>query len=206
MSSGKLQRDSAVRHVLGTAVVLLGIIASFGMEAQTPGGKTAAANPDSLVISGYEKQVAEYMKLHKKEEAGLPALKATGSPHQINEHQRLLAAKIHDARLQAKQGAVFDPDVSRLFKQLIGQAYRAANPSKVTASLRHDEPVSDVHLQVNAAYPENVPLQTTPPSILLNLPPLPSELEYRIVGQTLVLRDRGANLIVDYIPGAIPRT
>ena len=43
-----------------------------------------------------------------------------------------------------------------------------------------------------------------PPSILLNLPALPHELDYRIVGRTLVLRDVGANLMVDYIPGAIP--
>lgn len=71
-------------------------------------------------------------------------------------------------------------------------------------SLRNDEPVSDVPVRVNAVYPEHIPLQTTPPSILLNLPELPRELDYRIVGHTLVLRDVGANLIVDYIPGAIP--
>ena len=40
-----------------------------------------------------------------------------------------------------------------------------------------------------------------PPSILLNLPKLPEELEYRFVGPHLILHDVNANLIVDFIPG-----
>jgi hypothetical protein len=32
---------------------------------------------------------------------------------------------------------------------------------------------------------------------------LPEELEYRIVGKNLILRDTGADLIVDFIPDAI---
>jgi hypothetical protein len=34
---------------------------------------------------------------------------------------------------------------------------------------------------------------------------LPGELEYRIVGDNLVLRDVKAALILDYIAGAVPR-
>jgi hypothetical protein len=59
-------------------------------------------------------------------------------------------------------------------------------------------------LQVNQAYPENVPLQSTPPTLLLNLPEPPDGLEYRIVGRDLILRDVEANTIVDFIPDAIP--
>ena len=70
-------------------------------------------------------------------------------------------------------------------------------------SLRRSEPVA-VPLRVNESYPESVPLQTTPPSLLRNLPKLPPELEYRVVGRALVLRDTGANLIVDLLPNALP--
>ena len=55
-------------------------------------------------------------------------------------------------------------------------------------------------LQVNANYPDGLPLQSMPPSLLLNLPRLPKELEYRFVGRELILRDTQANLIVDVIP------
>jgi len=43
-----------------------------------------------------------------------------------------------------------------------------------------------------------------PPSLLSNLPLLPPELEYRTVGRDVVLRDVGANLIVDVVAGVIP--
>ena len=76
-------------------------------------------------------------------------------------------------------------------------------PNSVAQSLRRSEPVV-VALKVNRPYPEGVPLQTTPPSLLLSLPKLPPEVEYRVVGHALVLRDVAANLIVDYAPNTIP--
>ena len=190
----------------GALFVLLTLLLCAGLEPQAPAPKSPGVNQDSLVIEGFEKQVADYVKLHKKAEAGLPAKKPTDSSHTINERRRLLAGKIEAARPSAKQGDFFSPEVSQLFKRLIAMAYQSSGPAKVGTSLRHDEPVHGVQMQVNAPYPETVPLQTTPPSILLNLPPLPPELDYRIVGQDLVLRDTGANIIVDYIPGAIPRS
>jgi hypothetical protein len=38
--------------------------------------------------------------------------------------------------------------------------------------------------------------------MLAVLPPLPAELQYRIVGRSLVLWDFHADLIVDIMPGA----
>ena len=66
--------------------------------------------------------------------------------------------------------------------------------------------VHEIKVQVNALYPEAVPLQTTPPSILLNLLPPSPELDDRIVGRNLVLRDTGANIIAAHFwPGRRPR-
>ena len=44
-------------------------------------------------------------------------------------------------------------------------------------------------LKVNATYPDDTPLPTTPPQVLMNLPKLPEQLEYRIVGKNLIIRD-----------------
>jgi len=63
-----------------------------------------------------------------------------------------------------------------------------------------------MELQINESYPEKVPLQSTPPTLLMNLPELPKGLEYRILGRELVLRDSDANIIVDYVPNALPAT
>jgi hypothetical protein len=77
------------------------------------------------------------------------------------------------------------------------------NNGDVKKSLARAEPVR-LTLHVNDTYPAKIPLQSTPPTILLNLPRLPPELEYRIVGHALVLRDAVANVVVDLIPDAIP--
>jgi len=77
------------------------------------------------------------------------------------------------------------------------------NAARIERSLKSAEPVRLLP-GVNAEYPQNVPLQSTPPSLLMNLPKLPPEVEYRVVGNALLLRDTGANLIVDFISSAVP--
>jgi hypothetical protein len=57
-------------------------------------------------------------------------------------------------------------------------------------------------LRVNAEYPVDAPLSTMPPTLLQRLPLLPEELEYRFVGPDLILRDKNANIIVDYMRDA----
>jgi len=42
-----------------------------------------------------------------------------------------------------------------------------------------------------------------PTNLLLTLPPLPEPLEYRVVGQHLLLLDTKADLVVDYILNVI---
>ena len=68
--------------------------------------------------------------------------------------------------------------------------------------LKDDAPKA-VPLKVNSTYPEGAALPTVPSNLLLSLPTLPEELEYRIVDKNLILRDVQANIIVDFIPNAI---
>lgn len=186
------------------ASVVLAVVYCPVLCAQTASHGTPAVNQDSLVAASFENSVKEYVKLHNKAKAGLPKLKPTDSAHQINQYQRLLATRIRAARSDAKPGDMFTPEVSQLFKRLIATTFQGPDAAKIRASLRNAEPVSNIPLQVNAVYPERLPLQSTPPSVLMNLPELPPELDYRIVGHDLVLRDVGGNIIVDFITSAIP--
>ena len=206
MGAFEMQNMSRLKSIFGNALFVALVTAGMALGQEPSTAKSPGVNADAVIMGDFEKQVKEYVKLHKKAEAGLPRQKPTDSPHILNERRRMLASRIQTARAQAKQGDLFSPQVSELYKRLIVMAYQASGPAKVGTSLRHDEPVHELRLQVNAVYPETVPLQTTPPSILTNLPPLPPELDYRIVGANLVLRDTGANLIVDYLPAAIPHS
>ena len=55
-------------------------------------------------------------------------------------------------------------------------------------------------------WPEQVLYGYVPPQLLAALPRLPAELQYRIIGNSLVLWDHHANLIVDFLPGAFTVT
>lgn len=165
-----------------------------------------AVNQDSLLVVDFQNRVDAYMKVRKRAQSDVPALKPTDSSEDIAEHKRHLLHKIREARPHARQGTVFTPQVSDLFRRLIAADLRGPDAEQVRASLRRAAPVSPLSLRPNASYPEGLPLQSTPPSLLLDLPRLPQGLEYRIVGRDLVLLDVDAGLIVDYLPRALPPT
>jgi hypothetical protein len=79
-----------------------------------------------------------------------------------------------------------------------------AHGQEVEALLQEDAPAPGaIPLEVNARYPAGAPFPTTPPSFLLALPPLPSGVEYRIIGKDLVLLDQPADVILDYMRNII---
>jgi hypothetical protein len=160
-------------------------------------------NPHSAVLEEFQKRVTDYVNLEKDLAKGLPAAKPTTEPQTIIDRQHELAKKIRTARAKAHQGEIFTPDVATEFHRLMAFARQGSDNSHIKKSLERAEPVR-LTLHVNDAYPQNIPLQSTPPTILANLPRLPPEVEYRIVGRTLVLRDITANIVVDLLPNAIP--
>ena len=163
-----------------------------------------SVNQDSLTIQDFSKRVDEYVKLRKRMEAGLPAPKSKSSSADLKQYQASLAQKISAERSQAKPGDIFTPAVSALFRKLIAMPFKSGHGSKIRASLRHAEPVRGLSPAINQQYPQTVALQSTPPTLLSDLPKLPAEIEYRIVGRELILLDTAAGLVVDLLPDALP--
>jgi hypothetical protein len=160
-------------------------------------------NPDAYIIQDFETRIAEYVKLHRSIEGTLPTLTPTDAPEKILQHQKELARMIREARQKTSQGDIFSPQIKDEFRRLIAITMRGKQAARIKESLNHSEPVQ-FPLRINAAYPAGVPLQTTPPTLLQNLPSLPPEMEYRVVGHQLILRDVNANLIVDFMAEVIP--
>ena len=180
------------------------LILAYCVTSIVRGESPEKVNPDAAVIQDFEKRVAEYEKLHKTVEGTLPRLKPTASPEKIEHHERELVHRIREARKSERQGDIFGPEISAEFRRLIALAMQGQKATDMKQSLRHAEPVLVKPLRVNHPYPRGVPLQSTPSTLLLNLPKLPPELEYRIVGHDLILLDVKCNLIVDFIPNAVP--
>jgi len=57
---------------------------------------------------------------------------------------------------------------------------------------------------INETYPKGTALSTVPINLLVALPKLPDDIEYRFLGRHLILYDTRTNVILDRIPCAVP--
>jgi len=152
----------------------------------------------------FSSRLQAYRKLRDQATSHVSKLKPTASPDQIAKHEQQVANRIREARENAQQGNIFTREIAAQFRRMIDGTMRGPGAVTVRQSLARSEPVNLKELAVNQEYPKGVPLQTTPPSLLANLPRLPNGFEYRVVGSAIVLLDVEADLIIDYIPNAIP--
>ena len=187
-------------------VVLFGASTAHA-EPATPAGANPSAiqdhvNPDALVLQDFKERVDAYVAVHKKAAGEGPRLKESEEPAEIHQAQDALAARIRAARAGARPGDIFTPDIRLKFRQLLYPETKGEKGADAKAILKDDAPAA-VPLKVNAKYPEGAPLPTVPVTMLKNLPVLPEELEYRIVGKLLILRDTRADIIVDFMANAI---
>ena len=188
-----LRRQTCCAHAL------LVILCAAGFAQTKP--DAAADQPEARILADFGDRVRKYLQSRQKA-GGSP--KPAKEPEKLANDRKQTAAKVRVARTDAKQGDIFTPEITEYFRQQITATFAGPEGPKIRASLRRAEPVRGIALKVNAAYPAALPRQSTPPTLLLNLPRLPKELEYRIVGRNLALHDTVTNLIVDFIPNAIP--
>jgi len=161
-------------------------------------------NPNAAVMADFKARVEKYADLHQDLAKGSAAQKANTTAEQINAQKTALAAKIQAARAGAKQGDIFSPEMRPVFRRLLAPELKGEDGRDAKAILKDDAPApGSVAFKVNAKYPEDQPKPTMPANLLLTLPPLPDPLEYRVIGQHLLLLDTAADEIVDYILNVI---
>lgn len=163
-----------------------------------------AVDPDQAAFRAFNTAVARYVALQQKVLTEVPGLTPNSTAREITDASDRLAAAIRRARPKARQGEFFDKETAGLIRQRINAELRSPGSTVVIDSIDDEAPAA-VRPSIHLRFPEASPLATMPPSILGLLPALPKELEYRIIGEDLVLRDVGAALIIDFIPGAVPR-
>ena len=150
----------------------------------------------------FKERVRAYAKLRNSLRHGIPPVHRKEAPEQIEQHQQQLAARIQQARKDAKLGDFFTPASKDAFRQTIdsvsGDQARAVN-----RTLMQGAPVK-LDLFVNKPYPQSIPITTVPPTLLQRFPKLPKDIEYRVVGSNLILQDVESRLVVDIFLGAFP--
>lgn len=179
-------------------MILAGAAASY---AQLP-------PPESPAVRQFTETTRAYAWLHRRLENTLAPLEVTANPDTINRAVQEMAAAIRAARPDARQGEFFTESVAVELRRRIADALAANDftPWDVYAMEAADgiDPAM-VPLTVNGPFPW-IYASAMFPCVRQALPELPPELQYRIVGSTLVLIDVHAGLIVDLMPHALADT
>jgi hypothetical protein len=171
-----------------------------------PQGRAAIPpkNPDAPVIDDFLSRVKEYVALQKKLAGKLTKVPDEATPEQIDKNQRALAALIENARQTAKPGDIFTPPMQAIIRRELARIFKGPEGKQLRASIMDENPALPP-LRINARYPATVPISTMPPEVLAALPRLPEELNYRFIGDRLILLDTQADLVIDYVDKALPR-
>jgi hypothetical protein len=161
-------------------------------------------NKDAAAMAEFKIRVDAYADLHRQLAKGDAKPRESHDPAKINAASATLTARMRAARATAKQGDIFTPAIRPVFRRLLAPELKGEDGRDAKAILKDDAPApGTVSFKVNAKYPGDQPIPTVPASVLLSLPTLPAPLEYRIVGQHLLILDTAADLIVDYLLNAV---
>jgi hypothetical protein len=182
---------------------VLAVLALAGVAAWAP-AQTPDAAADARTVAEYQKRLQEYVSVHKKIEGGLAALPNKATPEQIDALQRQLSQGISTARAAAKPGDIFHPAMQEWVRRTLVRVFSGPDGKQLRSSILDENPVGAA-VRVNGPYPDAIPLSTMPPKVLEALPKLPEELEYRFVGDRLILFDHHAHIIADYVDRALPK-
>jgi len=194
-------------------MITSGLIAMTLTLARIAPGQVADVTVKSSLSAADQKTIDSFLrsaKVYLAIQHNAPSqtkLKPTTDVAEIEGRRKALRQIIVAARPNAKQGDLFTPPVADLFRRLMTSALNGSDGSNIRRSLEHAEPVASTQsaqIAVNRDYPNQhgQPLQSAPATLLQHLPMLPKGLEYRMVGNILVLRDTEANIVVDYLPNA----
>jgi len=188
----------------GLPALLFGIVlfAGYSFRPATT-RQDVKVNETARIFQEFTKRVQQYAELHQKVKSQLPPMDTNANPEMIATYQKSLASAIQSARADAHEGDIFFPEARSEFRRIIVREFAGPIGKSARALIEEDRP-RKLFLRVNAVYPEDVPLAAVPPSLLINLPQLPREVEYRFVNRDLFLLDGSANLIVDFIRDVVP--
>lgn len=171
-------------HMRATWLVVLVMVAWPASAARVQIGGDGVAE--------FLDRVEAYAALHRRLEAPLPPLLPADDPGIIAQRRWQLAAAILKARPDAREGDVFTPGAAAL-RRLVAETL---TPRDIT--LLHEESWPAHDPVVNAPLPAGAS-HAVPPLLLFRLPPLPEDVEYRIVNADLVLWDIHADLVIDVL-------
>ena len=183
------------------------IAATIGALMVLLGAAGAMAQPilPDTAVEQFTTATRDYAWMHRRLESAIGPIEINADINRIHRAVVQLAGAIRAERPDAKPGDLFTPVLGVELRWRIAEALAAHGftPADVRAAEAADgtDP-GFVSLAVNGPFPWGYATAMFP-GVIEALPELPPELQYRIVGNTLVLVDVHASRIVDLLPAAL---
>ncbi len=194
------------------AVIVLGLIlsvSSFSVFAdvhsrlEKQNTPTVRSANQKKMLADFDKRVKDYVKQRERIRKKLPKLSRNSAPEQIEANEEAFAQALRAARSSAKPGDIFTPDIANYIRSTLKREFKETDKKEIRKIVLGAE-TKGVPLRVNYPYPEPKEFSEMPPTLLLKLPQLPKQLNYRYVGRNLMLVDTDNNIIIDYMLDALP--
>ena len=191
---------------LAATLFTLTAIPVYAQTTKAPEPATPLTAEDRKALAEFDQRLKEYVTVRNEVNKGAAKQRETSNPEQIANARTMLATKIRDKRTTAKAGDIFSPHIQQHFRKFLAPELTGVKGQNTKGSIKDEAPAPGaVKMAVNAEYPKDQPLGTVPPNVLKALPELPEGIEFRFIDSYLALRDAEANLIIDYMPRAIPK-
>jgi hypothetical protein len=193
-------RTGRTLKTIAFAAVIAGITTAAANRAQSP----ALSTSDQKLLSDFTSKAKDY--IDKEHMLASSKMKPTTDVAKLQQQRKQLRDAVQQSRASARQGDLFTAETAEVFRKLLSELLDGPEGKKIKTSLNHAEPGASAQFKVNGDFPNQngQPIQSVPPTILKVLPSLPKGLDYCIAGKTLALRDSSANMVVDYLPNALP--
>jgi hypothetical protein len=157
---------------------------------------------DLGAIAEFNANVRAYCLL--RDEIGMPSDRIFGDPEDLVILRDVLRHAMQERRPFARSGEIFTAGPAAVFRHIIAATAASENVAlkDVVRAMRADRAPGAIRPVVNEPYDWRLGAWMWP-ALLLELPPLPVDVEYRIVGSDLILIDLRAGLVVDILNDAL---
>ena len=189
-------------RVLGLVSITLLLVAAVATSALTQSPSPSAS--EQKLLSAFSKKTKDYAD--REHSLAADKMKPTTDVAKLEQQRKLLRDAVQQSRPTAKQGDFFTPQIATIFRKILANLLKGPQGKEIKTSLNHAEPGAPAQFKVNGEFPNQngQPIQSVPPTVLQVLPVLPKGLEYCIAGNTLALHDTSANMVIDFLPNALP--
>lgn len=189
----------------GLSIVVCALLSTVAVAQNKPDlAPPAVMSPaDKTTVETFEKQVKDYVELRSKLKEKAPKLSKDSTPEQIHAYRETLEQSLRSARANAKRGDLFRPETADYIRRTLKIEFQGKDRQALRETILEAE-TQGVVLRVNHPYAQTAEFSEMPATLLAKLPQVPKEVRYRFVGRNMLLVDSESNVIIDFMPEALP--